>query len=123
MYVCISFESGEEISTPIVTLISDYSKEDVLLDSQLNYIDDKRRCITTSGLWSHQRTLTRIELAGDGTDAKGNPLQAFKVTLEVNMGQTVLRALVYYKWLILKQIICLLTLRASALKILKSIFQ
>ena len=57
--------------------------------------------------------MTRIEIGGDGTDAKGKMLKPFKITIEVNLSQTVLRAIVQYKWMILVQVLCLVTHRVA----------
>ena len=70
LYVCVILDDKVKIATPIVALVSEYSSlTDELLGSQLHYTDDKKRCFSTSGLWSSQPGYTRIELAGDGNDS------------------------------------------------------
>ena len=57
MYVC-ALSDNEELTTPVVAVVTDLKEGAEQLGSQLHYIDDRRRCFTTTGLWSAEKALT-----------------------------------------------------------------
>lgn len=72
MYVC-ALSDSLELTTPVVAVVTDFKQDSKKeeLGSQLHYLDDRKICFTTTGLWSTEKALTQIHFAGDGTDEKG----------------------------------------------------
>ena len=48
-----------------------------------------------------EKNFTRIDFAGDSKDEKGIPFKHFRITLEVNLSETLARVLIRFKWEIL----------------------
>ena len=75
----------------------------------MHQTDDKIKCFKTSGIWSSERAYTKIEFAGDNINMEGQRLKPYKIIIEINLGQSVLRVLVNYKWLIILQVLAIFT--------------
>ena len=124
VFVCVNLPDKVEISTPIVAIVSDIAIKDgkeIVLGSQMHYTDDKRRCFSTSGIWQREKDFTRVDFGGDSTDEKGTPLKKITISIEVNLGETLARAISSLKWDILALAISLLTCKLATVKILESV--
>jgi len=85
MYVCFDFEDKVELPTPIIVLASYYGSHEERLASQIHFADDRKKCVSTLGLWMKESKVTRLEFSWAAQDDKGDSVGSFTVSLEVNL--------------------------------------
>ena len=89
MYLCTTVldDNGQtfEMTTPVIAIVSPHDKTGRRLATQMHYVDEKKRCFSTDGLWMNEEETTSIEFAWDGRDAKGQAISPFSVTIEVDI--------------------------------------